>query len=339
MQSRYEAALGELAARFGALLVPSGDAQYAVDRLQEPAFLAKDAHGAPAIVFRLKSMPLSTTSLISTGLEFAAHQTCRLHLNGKATDASIAVLTCRNEKWRNEFVVLAADVARAAAANPAPLATFEGAREFFKKWSALFCEEKALTVEQKLGLWGELHVLNMLTPLELAVDAWHGPEAHTFDFGNNGVSVEVKTSTVEGRHVFGLEQLEAGKSALVIASIHVRLDHASGTTVADEASRLLARTKAPIALEEKLFEVGVRRLDADADRISLVSCRFFDGDTIPRPRAIDDGVDQVSFRVDLAHLPPIAQRQRDRMLSRLTALSPTKSNARKRRSGGRDVDR
>lgn len=319
MATSYENELLALKKRFAALVSPP-DATYAVDQLAGPAFLAKASNGAPCIVFKLSEAPIASPALVSAGVEFVVHPQSMLSWAGKSASAALAVLISRDDKWREEFFVLVLDALSVAKKAPVPLTTMQGAREFFKRWSALFREVRPFTFEQRLGLWGELQVLKRITPIDAAVDVWHGPEAYTFDFGNNGVSIEVKSSTVADRHLFSLDQVAAPPgSKLLVASLHVRLDPAAGTTVGDEINEVLAKATAPLSFEEKILKLGLAQSDRGGERFSLVSMRFVNGQDVPQPRAIDPGVDLVSFRADVSDVDSATDANAKKLIDRLTS--------------------
>lgn len=179
-------------------------------------------------------------------------------------------LSASNPSFKGVFTSLAEDVARHVSQH---CDEAEAAAAFFGRllqWQRLLERQGAegLSVEQQLGLYGELwflreHALVSL-PLPQAVLSWTGPQWTAKDFQFSGCAVEVKTTT--GRQhqhlqIASEKQLDdAGLDALFLC--HVSLDTAQGAgeTLPDivEALRqtLAPNVIAAQALEDRLLDAG-----------------------------------------------------------------------------------
>lgn len=84
--------------------------------------------------------------------------------------------------------------------------------ETLRAWTALLQQPRAISAEKRIGLLGELTVMNSLADKfgwDIATAAWKGPEGEEHDFGLPGFDVEVKSTAAEVRvhTVHGLGQL------------------------------------------------------------------------------------------------------------------------------------
>lgn len=165
----------------------------------------------------------------------------------------------------------------------------------------------ALSVEQQIGLFGELYFLSRwlcaaVAP-ERAVATWRGPSGARNDFEVPGLGIEVKTTKrVDAVHIIhGLDQmLEPPGGALLFFGLCVR-DEASATEslprlVREMRSRLASDLDAINALDSALYAAGYDdRLETEYDKL-LLRIRseglFRVADDFPRliPASIQGGV-------------------------------------------------
>ncbi|ELS53576.1 hypothetical protein STVIR_5496 [Streptomyces viridochromogenes Tue57] len=84
--------------------------------------------------------------------------------------------------------------------------------ETVRAWMALLHQPRSLGAEKRIGLLGELSVMNSLADKfgwDTAVAAWKGPEGEEHDFGLPAFDIEVKSTAAETRThtIHGLGQL------------------------------------------------------------------------------------------------------------------------------------
>jgi hypothetical protein len=80
--------------------------------------------------------------------------------------------------------------------------------ETLRAWAALIRQKSLLSLEQQVGLMGELLFLKRLASTiswKAAAESWRGPEAQEHDFTLNKIDIEVKTTLAERR----LHQIES----------------------------------------------------------------------------------------------------------------------------------
>lgn len=312
---------------------PGGRGEFLLSALAANASLSRTSEGAPALVFVLDDVP-SLGPLRSVGLELSFHPAARVRRSGKVATRSIAVLRCVDERRLHEFAVVAADVAQRLESYPGLLVGSAGILSHFYNWAELFKAEAVFERQRAIGLFGELLLLASMSPADVAVTCWHGPEALEFDFGGNGQYVEVKTSTRGHAHTFGLAQLTppAGTS-LRVASICLRRDPAAGSTLTEMVEAAHRRLSNPLALEKKLLLLGWTPFNSPDDRWSVEEVKLYEGTSIPRPIVESGLVQNVRFDVDLAAIEPLAETASD-VLAELVGEGPRR-RARKPRTSRR----
>jgi hypothetical protein len=104
----------------------------------------------------------------------------------------------------------------------------ESVNNTFKEWRNYWPGTRKLSPDKFQGLFGELVFLDELLkklPPELAIEAWHGPNARDHDFGIQKIALEVKASAGKKNKVkiSNLDQLnDAGLDDLYIVTVLLR---------------------------------------------------------------------------------------------------------------------
>lgn len=181
-----------------------------------------------------------------------------------------------------------------------------------------------MSVEQQVGLLGELLLLRHLTATEgpaAALATWRGTLSEEHDFGLVDVDVEVKTTTSEARrHLIGsVSQLQPspGRPLWLLSIQLTRAPAGGGRTLSELVAELSDAMGAEVgAFEHRLDAAGWSEQDAHlySDRYVLR--------TTPAAFAVDDAfpavtqarvdsivpnpayVVDVMYRLDLTHYPP-----------------------------------
>nr|WP_311775608.1 PD-(D/E)XK motif protein [Streptomyces eurocidicus] len=140
--------------------------------------------------------------------------------------------------------------------------------ETVRAWRALLERPRGLSAEKRIGLMGELAVLENLAETHgwsSAVDSWKGPLDEEHDFSTEVYDVEVKTTSTEERehsvHGFGQLTPSPGRP-LWFVSVQVTRGGAGGRTLTQcvESVQSKVAEEAPAALD---------RLDLLLDRLGL----------------------------------------------------------------------
>jgi hypothetical protein len=192
-------------------------------------------------------------------------------------------------------------------------------------WSAILERPSDLDARRRIGLMGELAVLDALAEhlgWNTAVAGWKGPDDEEHDFGLPAFDVEVKTTAGERRRhvVQGIEQLSPNLDRdLWVVSHRLTRGGAGGRTLTEciQATRDRVTEEAPSAVD--LFDHQVR--DAgwsptmrDDERWSLRDASLvLPAGAVPRlgpsvlnhlPVELRHRIDQVTYRIDLTGIEP-----------------------------------
>lgn len=193
-----------------------------------------------------------------------------------------------------------------------------------KNHKNLFASKTSLSIEQEIGLFGELMVLEFLIAKlgpEDAVTAWQGPISEEHDFVFSHVHLEVKTTISEyRRHMMrGFTQIVPlrGVPLSLISIMLTRSNGKSGLTLAQMVSRIrgLAGGLRP-KVDECLDDLGWQDSDGglyvnywtkrSPNRAYSVDGRF-PAITLERLRQVVpnyQSLGDLSYRVDLTHFEP-----------------------------------
>ncbi|MDN3238675.1 PD-(D/E)XK motif protein [Glycomyces tritici] len=115
-------------------------------------------------------------------------------------------------------------------------------------WNALLDRPRSMSMQQRLGLHGELAVLQCLAEQEgwpAAIDAWVGPQGEEHDFALAGCDLEVKTTASELRRhtIHGVGQLqEKTNRPLWFISLQLTRSGGSGTTLSESVGAVRQAT-------------------------------------------------------------------------------------------------
>ncbi|WP_137989126.1 PD-(D/E)XK motif protein [Streptomyces vilmorinianum] len=128
--------------------------------------------------------------------------------------------------------------------------------ETVEGWGSLLDRPRAMSVERRIGLLGELSMLSRLAERygwQTAVEAWTGPYGEEHDFALVDFDIEVKTTAAERRRhvIHGIGQLQpAPDRPLWFASLRLTRGGAGGRTLSESvhAVRGAVTKQAPAAL-------------------------------------------------------------------------------------------
>ena len=196
------------------------------------------------------------------------------------------------DRLRDIFAVLAADLVNTVVAEPAAPAALRRCVDRLCMWQGLFerLSPEGLSDEHQRGLYGELVVMDAQVLEEnrllRGVSAWTGPDADHHDFRMGGVALEVKT-TLAKRHaripIANERQLdERAHDALLLASVRLDESEAHGRSlpavVANLRERLGGEEAAARLFDEKLVLADYLDVHAplyDARRFRVTSTDWF----------------------------------------------------------------
>ncbi|WP_406477374.1 PD-(D/E)XK motif protein [Streptomyces sp. NBC_01615] len=197
--------------------------------------------------------------------------------------------------------------------------------ETVQAWSALLDRPRALSLEKRIGLIGELAVLGALSKeygWSAAIESWTGPNREEHDFGLPGYDLEVKTTASEQRRhtIHGIAQLTpAPDRPLWLASLQLTRGGTASRTLAEcaQAVRGQVTEQAPAALphlDRQLVASGWSETSPDDERWTLRSpLLLLDAEGLPRldlsalPEAARERISSVTYTLDVTDLPASPQ--------------------------------
>lgn len=250
-----------------------------------------------------------------------------MHEERDGPDGEVATqvaIVLEDERLREIFAVLAADLVNAVVAEASAPAALRRCVDRLCMWQGLFerLSPEGLSEERQRGLFGELVVLDTLLLREAdnlsRVSAWTGPDAQHQDFTLGGVAIEVKT-TLAKRHariaIANERQLdERPHDLLVLASVRLEESEASGaslpTLVGGLRDRLADEEPAARLFDERLLmadylDVHAPLYDGRCYRPVSVRCYRVEGD-FPRltEASLPAGVGDIRYSVIADDLGP-----------------------------------
>lgn len=202
------------------------------------------------------------------------------------------IVMLEEERLREIFAVLSADLVNAVVNEPVPAAALRRCLDRLSMWQGLFerISPEGLSIERQRGLFGELLVLEQLflerlDPLA-AVTAWCGSNAAHQDFLRGGLGVEVKASLAK-RHariqISNEKQLdERPHDRLILANVRLEESEGHGRSLpelVESLRRQLATDEQAARLfDEKLMDGDYLDVHAplyEAHRYWPASIRYF----------------------------------------------------------------
>ncbi|KZD25692.1 PD-(D/E)XK motif protein [Tardiphaga robiniae] len=177
----------------------------------------------------------------------------------------VAIVLERSEV-RDVFEVLAADIVTVVASASNTKTAIRATTRRLEAWQAcLRSGRRGLTLEEQIGLFGEVAVLEMLgdaAGYKEAVAAWGGPLDSIHDFSARGIAFEVKSSTGVGNRIqiSTLNQLETeGLNQLLVVRLRLRED-SNGITLNEYIGKIRVKIDEPSATDpdfgERLLRLG-----------------------------------------------------------------------------------
>lgn len=185
------------------------------------------------------------------------------HSTESGSPRTSLVVMLEEERLRDIFAVLGADLVNVVAAEPTPDAALHRCVDRLAMWQGLFdrISPDGLSEERQRGLFGELVILEslflrLLDPAD-AVAAWAGSSAAHQDFLLGGLAIEVKSSLAK-RHariiIANEKQLdERAHDCLLLASVRLDESEAHGVALPDLVAEVRTRLKS--------LETAVRLFD------------------------------------------------------------------------------
>lgn len=261
-------------------------------------------------------IPTETGRRLPEGLSGAGIRVALVqYVVGDALRSFIEV-ACAAPELTEVFQSLSDEILRRLRAGSGPeLAVVDAIAEFRE----LLLRGRAETLEARVGLFGELVLLNELLGINQAAGTtWTGPLKQRYDFNGSQVCAEVKSTLQRAGaivHITSLEQLasDTDKRALVLVHIVLERSGAGGQSLFELIETARHRSSTPELIDRALGSLGIddwrTRESFIEDRFQVLRQDFYDvAATFPRltqdsfkPGQPMPGVREVTYKVDLSH--------------------------------------
>ena len=189
-------------------------------------------------------------------------------------------------------------------------------KEYIQKWEEFFDSENILSLNEQIGLWGELFFINKFSIPGKIIEKWHGPENKKFDFLTAKEGIDVKTSTAGSVHHFSYGQIKPSHPAFFL-SLFIAPDPA-GVNLEQLIKAITRKTHNKGCFFRRLIKSRLFQASYDKTRYSLISQRFLNAENIPQPRLIDPGVEDLHFKCDVSAALPESKKIQQLVFSRLS---------------------
>lgn len=267
-----------------------------------PTFLARGRSGAAALLVPLTKIG-GAVGRFGGGFALTSVPRVAFQHAGRRWEQPAAVLECTDQNLVDAFLVLVTDIGRRLIAS-AEGVTWQNILACVEEWQALLGRRATLSVEEQLGLWGELWVISRAGEADALVAAWRGPEGQPIDFFHDGIGLEVKVSRRPHVHHVSQTQVDfpRGDYLSYFLSIWVDVDPVRGLSLSELVDRLLNSVSDPGAFLKQLADAGYSPHEraAYATRfVPLEAPLWFRSESIPRVHAIDPGVSHLRYMVML----------------------------------------
>jgi hypothetical protein len=233
-------------------------------------------------------------------LEYSA--AVSIEVEGGRFSSNCGFITLTDRALERSYWAMVKSIARSLAGCAHVSAREVGAA--FAAWELLFQSRRRLSLDEEMGLWGELFFVLSCSDLDRAIACWRGPSAEDFDFLASDVALEVKTSKRFGRHVVSHAQAasvtESGRAYLV--SVWVGENELRGVSLPSLVDSIASMTSDFVTFEERLLGAKYSHADRhlyDRKFASMDDFLLFDLVSVPKVRQIDPGVISLSYSVQL----------------------------------------
>lgn len=294
-----------LAERVAALPVPTEVDHFPLDRLAGNLHLSRSAGGDPCLVLTYNPEMRLPAGRRTEGMHLDFHNSFAVTMDGESITHRCAVLRSISPDLHYYFFVLVGGLLEKLTEAPHLLEAPSTLLTYVEEWQHLLLSRRAYTLQEEIGLWGELAFILACSDADGAVAAWRGPLRKVYDFAAPGLEIDVKTSLQGHLHHFRLEQLQPSPSEgrRLIYSIRAVDDPSGGTTVDELVQRIRAKMLDPGPFEVLLLKALYKEGQARSIRLTALERLLVRVEEVPSVTAMP-GVSQVHFQSDLRFSSP-----------------------------------
>lgn len=277
-------------------------------------FVARTRSGGVAWLVPLDEAP-QTTGRRAGGFVLAPNAQVAFEFEGKKWKSPAAVWESTDPELLETFLVLLEDAAqRLGSTTTWPLIV-----SFVDEWQNLLARRAPLSIEQQLGLWGELLVLSSSKNPDQMLAAWIGPDAGAVDFFVDGVGLEVKTSRKRHSHHVSLSQVAqpVGAKEAFTVSFWVNADPVAGRSLMELIDEIDDRVADQALFLKQLSKLGFAMADRESYRatrfVELERAMFIKSSDIASVENSNPAITQIRYVVALDETAALEGAERSRV--------------------------
>lgn len=289
---------------FDSLKQPNHESEYSMEHVINNFFVGKTYSNNFCMLLSYPKESFLQVGRDTKSISLKYYSSEDFFINGLKTENAWAVIVCLDPFLNSLFTVLAEGIKERSYDNL--MSNPRDILEYIMDWQELLASARSLTEKQLQGLWGELFfILNSDSP-EKAILFWEGPNKKMFDFSNNGIDIEVKTSLDRHIHTFSDGQLQETSLQLkrYIYSIYLEEHSSVGKSTSDLVNEIRAILPRVELFERKLLEYGFKNNCIQYQKkFSKLSCKLVSITDIPKVTQKDTGVFNLKYQSDLTFCP------------------------------------
>ena len=294
----------QIADRFRSIHNPSIRADFAVkDRCGNALLVVATSSAAPCLAFVLTEGTDTAARRSTSSVAVRSLRMARIAVRDDARESPLGLVECLDVSQLETFCALCEDLVESLA-HVASL-RWKDVSDAFARWEMLLApSDRFLSVEEELGLWGELWCISRSTKADAAVAAWVAEDNPHTDFSRAGLTVECKTGRRRLLHEMSRTQAEGpnGEGLAYLLSLWCGIDAEVGVSLPELLRQVEAQVTTRAGLEQRLLRRGYRRTHEPAytTRFRILDRPWlFDVRDLPGIRQVDDGVLKIRYMIQL----------------------------------------
>ena len=247
-------------------------------------------------------------------LELLHNLECKITVEDKTKFESYTIILFKSKEFtlQKYFLGIVENLLSELSKNPSQKEIYNIFNDFIEIFKAISSPPKT-TVQ---GLWCELLLIETSFKPQILLEYWHNKPEEKFDFNADQEKIEVKSSsTLERKHIFTSEQLNAeDKTTIIISSIFAR-QSSNGKSIADLIESINDRVESEVLIQKLLRIVGAtlgnvleQGLAVSFDyELGKDSINFYNSSTVSKIERINipSKVSEVKFKSDLTDIETV----------------------------------
>ncbi len=247
-------------------------------------------------------------------LELLHNLECKVTVEDKTQYENYTIILFKSKEFtlQKYFLGIVDNLLSELSKNPSQKEIYNIFNDFIEIFKAISSPPKT-TVQ---GLWCELLLIETSLKPHILLEYWHNKPEEKFDFNADQEKIEVKSSsTLERKHIFTSEQLNAeDRTTIIISSIFAR-QSSNGKSIADLIESIKNRVESEFLIQKLLRIVGgtlgnvlEQGLAVSFDyELGKDSINFYDSSKVSKIERIHipNKVSEVKFKSDLSDIETV----------------------------------